>query len=173
MNKLIISLIVGIIVYICLSFNNLNSIKEHLKGSDPTKPEKCFYDLELLALHKIFVDSLKVNPDLLKKMKGKILPSVCILDLVINKKNGWDKFLQANARKYDTDEKTALGKYLNDNYATALLYAVQNGLEFLTVPNIIEIEVIDPDTGVKTKQNQTINVMDNFRAIIIKKFEGI
>ncbi len=167
MYKLIISLIVGIVVYIMLSKNT-----EHLK-SDPTKPEKCFYDFELLALHKIFVDSLKQNPDLLKKMKGKLLPSVCILDLVINKKTGYDKFLQSNARKYDMDEKSALAKFLNDNYNSALLFAVQNGLEFLTKPNVIEIETIDPTTGTKTKTTQEINVMDNFKTIIGKKFDTV
>lgn len=166
MDKLIISFITGLIVYIMLSKNT-----EHLK-SDATKPEKCFYDFELLALHKIFVDSLKQDPDILKKMKGKLLPSVCILDLVANKKKGFDKFLESNAKKYDTDQKNALTKYFQENYDNAFKFAIDNGLEFLTRPNIIEIESVDAE-GNKTVTKEEINVMQNFKDIIEKKFKQL
>ena len=89
---------------------------EHLK-SDPRKPEKCFYDYELIALHGIFVSALEKDMAQLRKVKGKILGSICILDLVVNKKTGWDKFLDSQGNKYGiNNRKATLTKYLSEEF---------------------------------------------------------
>ena len=163
MLNLIISILVAIIVYLIL---DIHILKE---GVDYTKPEKCFYDYELIQLHNTFVFALKQNPDILRKMKGKLLPGVCILDLVMNKKNGWDKFLDSQANRFGTNRKAALLKYLSDIYDKAIAYTKEAGIEYLTQPHTYTIEVIDTQTGQKVSIQKTMEIMKEFQAIMVKK----
>ena len=82
----------------------------------------------------------------LKKVKGKILPSVCILDLVVNRRNGWEKFLEVQGNKYGMNSRQAtLTKYLSDEYNRILDYVNMNGLDFLTKPYVIKVlKPVDP-----------------------------
>ena len=163
MINLIISILFAIITYIILDIHKLK------EGANYTKAEKCFYDYELVQLHDTFVAALKDSPDILKKMKGKLLPGVCILDLVMNKKNGWDKFLDSQANKYGMDRKNALLKYLTEIYDKAIAYTKEANIEYLTKPYTFDIETTDPKTGVITKTPKTIEVMKEFQAIMYKK----
>lgn len=163
MINLIISILVAIIVYLIL---DINVLKE---GANYTKPEKCFYDVELIQLHDTFVSALKQNPDILRKMKGKLLPGVCILDLVMNKKSGWDKFLDSQANRFGTDRKGALLKYLGDVYDKAIAYTKEAGIEYLTQPHTFTIETIDTQTGQKVSTQKTMEVMKDFQTIMLKK----
>jgi len=166
MIKLIISILVAILVYIYLE---PKKITEKLTSANPTKPERCFYDNELLSIHSTFVNSLKNNPDMLKKMKQQILPSICILDLVVNQKVGWDKYLDTMASKYSTDRKGALLKYMDENYNKVVDYANANGLSYLTQPYKVDVETIDPDTGDKKTESKEINILKEFQDTILKK----
>jgi len=150
---------------------------EHL--ADPRKPEKCFYDPELIKLHGIFVSALEKDMAQLKKIKGKILPSVCILDLVVNRKNGWEKFLEVQGNKYGMNSRQAtLTKYLSDEYNRILDYVNMNGLDFLTKPYVIKVKKpVDPST-VSTASNNppepvyedvTVNILDELQKTLIKK----
>jgi hypothetical protein len=167
MIKLIISILVAILVYI--SLGEPKDIRENLTAADPTKPEKCFYDPELVANHSAFVNSLKSNPEILKKIKQKILPLVCILDLVINQKRGWDKYLDGIAKKYNTDKKGALIKYMQENYDKIVDYANANGLSFLTEPYKVDIDIIDATTGDKKTESKEVNILKEFQDTILKK----
>ena len=187
MLKIIISILVSILVYIILDrppvknkpyFKDKSYIKnkpfilEKLKTTDPKKPEKCFYDYELIGLHNIFASALSADADKLKRMKDKILPSICILSLVLNKQSGWDKFLDNQASKYGTDRMGALKKYLEEEYTKIKNHAVLNGLEFLTKPYSLKIEKVDPTTGDKVEETKEVNVLQELEDIIKKKIEG-
>jgi len=163
MINLIISILFAIITYMILDIPKLK------EGANYTKAEKCFYDFELVELHDTFVAALKDKPDVLRAMKGKILPSVCILDLVMNKKNGWDKYLDSQANKYGTDRKGGLIKYLMENYNKALSYTKEAGVEYLTQPYTFNVETIDPKTNEKVITSKTIDAMKDFLKIILKK----
>ena len=151
---------------------------EHLK-SDPRKPEKCFYDYELIALHGIFVSALEKDMAQLRKVKGKILGSICILDLVVNKKTGWDKFLDSQGNKYGMNSRKAtLTKYLSEEYDRILNYVNSNGLEFLTKPYVIKIKKpVDPATVSSASNNppepvfeeKTVNILEELQKTLIKK----
>ena len=163
MINLIISILVAIIVYLIL---DIHILKE---GVDYTKAEKCFYDFELIQLHDTFVSALKQNPDILRKMKGKLLPGVCILDLVMNKKNGWDKFLDSQANRFGTNRKFALLRYLTEVYDKAIAYTKEAGIEYLTQPYTFTIETIDTQTGQKVSTQKTMEIMKEFNMIMAKK----
>jgi len=151
---------------------------EHLR-SDPRKPEKCFYDPELIKLHGIFVSALEKDMAQLKKIKGKILPSVCILDLVVNRKNGWEKFLEVQGNKYGMNSRQAtLTKYLSDEYNRILDYVNMNGLDFLTKPYVIKVKKPVDSSTVSTASNNppepvyedvTVNILDELQKTLIKK----
>jgi hypothetical protein len=81
---ILITFTIVLLIYIDF-FKNKNIEKLKTKTLDITQPEKCFFDFELKALHDIFVNALRNDLSALKKIKGKILPSVCILDMIINK----------------------------------------------------------------------------------------
>jgi hypothetical protein len=150
---------------------------EHL--ADPRKPEKCFYDPELIKLHGIFVSALEKDMAQLKKVKGKMLPSVCILDLVVNRRNGWEKFLEVQGNKYGMNSRQAtLTKYLSDEYNRILDYTNNNGLEFLTKPYVIKVlKPVDPTTVSSGSNNPpepvyedvTVNILDELQKTLIKK----
>lgn len=150
---------------------------EHL--ADPRKPEKCFYDPELIKLHGIFVSALEKDMAQLKKVKGKILPSVCILDLVVNRKNGWEKFLEVQGNKYGMNSRQAtLSKYLSDEYNRILDYVNMNGLDFLTKPYVIKVLKPADPTVVSSASNNppepvyeniTVNILDELQQTLIKK----
>jgi len=166
MLNIIISVLVAILVYLVLDYFK---VKENLPAKNPANPEKCFYDYELIEMHDIFVNALKDDQDMLRKMKGRILPSVCILDLVLNRKTGWDKFLDSLVNKYGAGGKVGLVFYLTDMYNKALAGAKELGLSFLTEPYDVKIEKVDPTTGEKKIETKNINIMKEFQDIIIKK----
>jgi len=155
-------------------------IVEGLKGSNPSKPEKCFFDFELIALHKTFVDALGNDPVVLKKIKGKILPAICILDMVTNKKTGWDKFLDSQGNRFGTsDRNNALKLYLTEQYDNAYAAVIAANLEFMVKPYKLKqlkagkIPSTDPDVPNKAEDMEEVevNIMQNLKDIILKKAE--
>lgn len=175
MLKLIISILVGIICYMILS---QKKTVEGLKESNPSKPEKCFFDFELIALHQTFVDALGNDPSKLKKIKGKILPAICILDMVTNKKTGWDQFLDSQGNKYgSSDRANTLQLYLMEQYNNALAVVNAEGLSFMVQPYKLKqlktgiVKSTDPDVPNKPEDMEEIeiNIMENLKEIIMKK----
>jgi hypothetical protein len=151
---------------------------ERLKGSNPSKPEKCFFDFELIGLHKTFVDALGNDPVQLKKIKGKILPAICILDMVTNKKTGWDKFLDSQGNRFGTSSRNdALNLYLTEQYDNAYAAVIAAGLEFMVRPYKLKqlkkdvVPSTDPDVPNKPEDMEEIeiNIMQNLKDIILKK----
>jgi hypothetical protein len=151
---------------------------EGLGASNPSKPEKCFFDFELIALHKTFVDALGNDPVQLKKIKGKILPAICILDMVTNKKTGWDKFLDSQGNRLGTsDRNNALKLYLTEQYDTAFAAVMAAGLEFMVKPyKLKQLKAgVPPPTDPTLPPNPEdmeeveINIMQNLKDIILKK----
>jgi hypothetical protein len=167
-------------------FKKKNIEKLKMKTSDPTQPEKCFFDFELKELHSIFVSALGSDIVGLKKIKGKLLPSVCILDMIINKKVGWDKYLDSLGNKYGMPfRKVSALIYLKEEYDLIVKYAKENGFEFLTKPTEIEVpfnpkrykagstteEEIDPVTGRIMMDKKTLDVLKEFRERILAKLD--
>ena len=134
-------------------------------------------------LHNIFVYALKNNIVQLKKIKGLLLPSICILDMVANRKVGWDKFLDSQQGTYGTnDRKSTLLAFLKEKYDATIVYINKNNLDFLTKPYEIEIPFdppkidpatnlpeIDPVTGTNKMDKKTINAMEDFQKLMTKK----
>ena len=170
-----IIIIIGIIIVLILHTLRINKCIEKYKASDPTKPEKCFFDYELIILHGTFVSALENNLVQLKKLKGKLLPSVGILDMVINRKSGWDKFLENEASRYGTaDRKSTLLAYLKENYDLTVAYANSNGMEFLTKPTTLMIST-EPKTynkdGTEIKVEKTLDILKDFQDTLVKKID--
>ena len=170
-----IIIIIGIIIVLILHTLRVNKCIEKYKSSDPTKPEKCFFDFELITLHSTFVLALENNLVQLKKIKGKLLPSVCILDMIINRKSGWDKFLDNEASRYGTgDRKSTLLAYLKENYDLTVSYANSNGLEFLTKPTQLMVPT-DPKTFnqdcTEIKVAKTLDILKDFQDTLVKKID--
>ena len=90
-----------IIILFLLAFNVIFT-KKIEKMTPLPRPERCFYDFELINLHNIFMEALSKDTSTQKVMKNKILPAVCILDLVANRKVGWEGFLDHEAKKRGT-----------------------------------------------------------------------
>jgi hypothetical protein len=162
------------------------NIEKLSKAQDPTEPEKCFYDYEMKDLHSIFVSALKNNIAQLKKIKGLLLPSICILDMVANRKVGWDKFLDSQQEKYGSNNrKSTLLAYLKENYDKTIAYINLNNLDFLTKPYPIDVPFepprinpstnlpeVDPVTGKIKMDSKTINAMEEFQKLMSKKVDG-
>jgi len=132
MENIIIFIIFLITSYII--FINQTKNKENFKKSDPKIPEKCFYDDELVGIHNMFVLAMKNDIDLLPKVKGKLLAAVCILDLVANKKPGWDKYLDSESKKRGSNKKEALTQVCNEFMAVAKIFFLKNNLIYLLAP---------------------------------------
>ena len=187
MENIIILITFSVVLLIYMDFFKKKNIEKlKTKVSDPTQPEKCFFDFELKQLHDIFVNALANNLVGLKKIKGKLLPSVCILDMIINKKVGWDKYLDSLGTKYGISiRKVSALLYLKEEYDAVVKYAKDNGLEFLTKPSEIEVpfnpkrykagstteEETDPVTGGIKKDKKMIDVLKEFRDKILAKLE--
>jgi hypothetical protein len=182
---ILITFIVVLLIYMDY-FKNKNIEKLKIKTVDPTQPEKCFFDFELKELHGIFVNALGNDIVGLKKIKGKLLPSVCILDMIINKKVGWDKYLDSLGTKYGFSiRKISALIYLKEEYDALVKYAKENGFDFLTKPSEIEVpfnpkrykagstteEETDPVTGRIAMDKKTIDVLKEFRERILAKLE--
>jgi hypothetical protein len=163
----IILLILFLLVLYVVFFNSNGYNIEKMTATP--KPERCFYDFELITLHNIFMDALSKDQAIQKIMKNKILPAVCILDMVANKKQGWSGFLDYEANKRGTNKAFALRLYLNDEYTKVYTYAIDNGLGFLTQPYKMEIKTINPTTGDTVVVEKEVNVMKEFEDIINKK----
>jgi hypothetical protein len=179
MYKLIISIFVGIIVYVLLGKkNNIEKL-----AANPKKPEKCFFDFDLLRLHSIFVSALEQDITQLKRVKAKILPSVCILNMVVNRKIGWDKFLDSQGNKFGiSSRQDILKKYLNDEYDKVYKYVKDQGLDFLTQPYKIKVKkefsstpsttpgtTTASDIPVEEFEEITINILEEMQKVFINK----
>lgn len=187
MENIIILITFTIVLLIYMDyFKKKNIEKLKVKKSDPTEPEKCFFDFELKELHGIFVNALGNDIVGLKKIKGKLLPSVCILDMIINKKVGWDKYLDSLGNKYGMPfRKVSALMYLKEEYDAVVKFAKQNGFDFLTKPSEIEVpfnpkrykagstteEEIDPVTGKIKMDKKTIDVLKEFKEKILAKLD--
>jgi len=187
MENIIILITFSVVLLIYMDFFKKKNIEKlKTKVSDPTQPEKCFFDFELKELHGIFVNALGNNLVGLKKIKGKLLPSVCILDMIINKKVGWDKYLDSLGNKYGSPfRKISALLYLKEEYDAVVKYAKDNGLEFLTKPSEIEVpfnpkrykagstteEETDPVTGGIKKDKKMIDVLKEFQEKILAKLD--
>jgi len=187
MENIIILITFTIVFLIYMDFFKKKNIEKlKMKTSDPTQPEKCFFDFELKELHSIFVSALGSDIVGLKKIKGKLLPSVCILDMIINKKVGWDKYLDSLGNKYGMPfRKVSALIYLKEEYDLIVKYAKENGFEFLTKPTEIEVpfnpkrykagstteEEIDPVTGRIMMDKKTLDVLKEFRERILAKLD--
>jgi hypothetical protein len=180
---ILITFIIVLLIYMDF-FKNIEKLKT--KTLDTTQPEKCFFDFELKELHDIFVNALVNDISALKKIKGKILPSVCILDMIINKKVGWDKYLDSLMNKYGViNRKLAVLVYLKEEYDATVKYAKERGLEFLTIPSEIEVpfnpkrykagstteEETDPVTGKILKDKKTIDILKEFQEKMLAKLD--
>jgi hypothetical protein len=178
MENIIILITFTIVLLIYMDFfKNKNIEKLKIKTLDPTQPEKCFFDFELLELHDTFLNALKNDLPSFKKIKQKILPSVFILDMIINKKVGWDKYLDSLMNKYGVnDRKLALFIYLNDEYNETVKFAKERGLEFLTKPSEIEVS-FNPkrykagSTTEEEKDKKTIDILKDFNDKILAKLQ--
>lgn len=187
MENIIILITFTIVLLIYMDyFKKKNIEKLKVKAIDPTEPEKCFFDFELKELHSIFVNALGTDIVGLKKIKGKLLPSVCILDMIINKKVGWDKYLDSLGTKYGLPiRKLSALLYLKEEYDAVVKYAKENGFEFLTKPSEIEVpfnpkrykagstteEEIDTVTGRIKMDKKTIDILKEFREKILAKLD--
>ena len=187
MENIIILITFTIVFLIYMDFFKKKNIEKlKIKTPDPTEPEKCFFDFELKKLHGIFVSALGSDIVGLKKIKGKLLPSVCILDMIINKKVGWDKYLDSLGTKYGMPfRKVSALIYLKEEYDLIVKYAKENGFEFLTKPTEIEVpfdpkrykagstteEEIDPVTGRIMMDKKTLDVLKEFRERILAKLD--
>jgi len=187
MENIIILITFSVVLLIYMDyFKKKNIEKLKTKTIDPTQPEKCFFDFELKNLHDIFVNALGSDIVGLKKIKGKLLPSVCILDMIINKKVGWDKYLDSLGTKYGSPfRKVSALIYLKEEYDAVVKYAKENGYEFLTKPSEIEVpfdpkrykagstteEETDPVTGRIKKDKKTLDVLKEFRDKILSKLD--
>ena len=170
MENIIIIIIFSITLYVIL-FNDKKV--ENMSAGDPRKPEKCFYDYELLRSHGVFVDAVDKDINLLKRLKGKLLPIVCILELVANRKNGWDRYLDSESnKKGGIGRKAALTQNLKANFDKVKDFAMDNGLEFLMKPYKMMVTTLD-DKGTETKVEKEVNVIKDFEEIIIKKLDTI
>jgi len=187
MENIIILLTFTVVLLIYFDyFKKRNIEKLKIKAIDPTQPENCFFDYELKELHKTFVYALKNDILQLKKIKGLLLPGVCILDMVANRKVGWDKFLDSQQGTYGTnDRKSTLLAFLKEKYDATIVYINKNNLDFLTKPYEIEIPFdppkidpatnlpeIDSVTGTKKMDKKTINAMEEFQKLLSKKVEA-
>ena len=162
MYQIILLILFSLMIYVL--FN-----KNIEKMSTTPKPERCFYDFELITLHNIFMDALSKDTATQKIMKNKILPAVCILDMVANKKQGWAGFLDYEANKRGTNRALALRLFLYNEYYKVYTYAIDNGLGFLTKPYEMEVKTIDPTTGDTIVIKKEVNIMKEFEDIINKK----
>ena len=187
MENIIILITFTIVLLIYMDyFNKKNIEKLKVKKSDPTEPEKCFFDFELIELHSIFVNALGNDIVGLKKIKGKLLPSICILDMIINKKVGWDKYLDSLGTKYGTsNRKVSALMYLKEEYDAVVRYAKDIGFDFLTKPSEIEVpfnpkrykagstteEEIDTVTGRIKMDKKIIDVLKEFKEKILAKLD--
>ena len=187
MENIIILITFTIVFLIYMDFFKKKNIEKlKIKTPDPTEPEKCFFDFELKKLHGIFVSALGSDIVGLKKIKGKLLPSVCILDMIINKKVGWDKYLDSLMNKYGViNRKLAVLVYLKEEYDATVKYAKERGLEFLTIPSEIEVpfnpkrykagstteEETDPVTGKILKDKKTIDILKEFQEKMLAKLD--
>jgi len=151
---------------------------EGLGAPNPSKPEKCFFDYELIGLHQTFVDALGNDPAQLKKIKGKILPAICILDMVTNKKTGWDKFLDSQGNRFGSSDRTnTLQLYLTEQYDGAYAAVIAAGLEFMVKPYKLKqlkagiVKSTDPAVPNKPEDMEEIeiNIMQKLKDIILKK----
>jgi hypothetical protein len=166
MYQIILIILFSLMIYVLFN-NNIE------KMSSLPKPERCFYDFELITLHNIFMGALAKDPSVQRTMKNKILPAVCILDMVANRKQGWDGFLNHEANKRGTNREMALRLYLNNEYTKVYNYAIDNGLEFLTRPFKMEVEKIDETSGKQILVEQEVNIMKEFEDLINKKLSTI
>jgi len=185
MENIIILITFSVVLLIYMDYFKEKNI-EKLKTLDPTEPEKCFFDYELKNLHTTFVSALKNDIVQLKKIKGKLLPSVCILDMVVNKKVGWDKFLDSQQGTYGTgDRKSTLLAFLKENYDKTITYINLNNLDFLIKPYEIDVPFdppridantnlpeIDPLTGATKMDKKTVNLMEEFQKLMTKKIDA-
>lgn len=166
MYQIILLVLFSLLLYVIFN-NNVE------KMTTTPKPERCFYDFELITLHNIFMDALSKDTATQKIMKNKILPAVCILDMVANRKQGWDGFLNHEANRRGTNRSGALRAYLYDEYKKVYNYAIDNGLGFLTQPYKMEVKTINPTTGDTIVEEKTVNIMKEFEDIINKKLSTI
>ena len=187
MENIIILITFTIVLLIYMDyFKKKNIEKLKVKAINPTEPEKCFFDFELKELHSIFVNAFGTDIVGLKKIKGKLLPSVCILDMIINKKVGWDKYLDSLGTKYGMPfRKVSALIYLKEEYDAVVKFAKENGFEFLTKPSEIEVpfnpkrykagstteEEIDTVTGKIKMDKKTIDILKEFREKILAKLD--
>jgi len=150
MHKLIISIIIGILIYIIFQKEKENFGQ---KGAI-----RCFlFDPYFVYVHDLFVDVMSVNPDMRNKVIGKLLPAVCILDMVINKKPGWDRFLDSQGRKFDTDRIGGLNKYLEEQNLKAIKYMGDNNLSFLNEYSNYTTTTTNPLTELLAHQKKEYN----------------
>jgi hypothetical protein len=152
MHKLIISIIIGILIYIIFQ-------KEKEKENfGRTGAIKCFlFDPYLVYVHDLFVDVMSVNPDMRNKVIGKLLPAICILDMVINKKPGWDKFVDSQGKKFETDRIGGLTKYLEEQNLKAIKYMNDNNLSFLNEYSNYKTTTTNPLTELLAHQKKEYN----------------
>jgi hypothetical protein len=182
---IITTFIIVLLIYMDYFKKNIEKLKTK-KPLDITQPEKCFFDIELKELHNIFVNALGSDLSALKKIKGKILPSVCILDMILNKKVGWDKYLDSLMNKYGVlGRKWAVLVYLKEEYDATVKFAKERGLDFLTKPSEISVpfnpkrykegstteEETDPVTGQIKMDKKTLDVLKEFQERILAKLD--
>ena len=106
--------------------------------------------------------------------------------MIINKKVGWDKYLDSLMSKYGVfGRKWAVLVYLKEEYDATVKYAKERGLEFLTIPSEIEVpfnpkrykagstteEETDPVTGKILMDKKTIDILKEFQEKMLAKLD--